>query len=468
MRPPQASEEALRRLPPAGFVMLLADGFRAAILPSLPVFATGRVGFVLAAFLLFSVGGALVYFVRFRYALTGDTMLVQGGMLFRWRRVIPVARVQSVEVVQKLRHRLLGVVELRIEAIGGARTEATIVALPPEEAEHIRSALLHGSRPEDEETATEEPPLAQLAPRDLVVFGATGGRVAILSVLLGNLFQFRPRGVIEEYGETLEGTPAETLALLVGGLVVGVVVVSVLISIAATVFVFWGFTLRRDGDRLMVTRGLLERRRYVVPLWRVQTVELRENLIRRAFGLASLTVRVAGQAGSSADVSRSSILLPLGSRSEVIGVAERALGAHLDEPALEPAPRAALFRRLTIGVLLLAPATGVAAGIAGRWGLLALLAAPIVGGYCFASWRALGYAAAPGYALVRWGALERKTVLVRMRNIQAPHLSISPLQRPFGLASLDLPPARGEATARDLPIPRARVAFERVRGELVG
>ncbi|HEX2068641.1 MAG TPA: PH domain-containing protein, partial [Actinomycetota bacterium] len=67
---------------------------------------------LLAIFAIGALSAVLRYF-RFFYTVETDTIILEGGFLSRWRRVIPLPRIQSVDVVQKLRHRAFGVVELR-------------------------------------------------------------------------------------------------------------------------------------------------------------------------------------------------------------------------------------------------------------------------------------------------------------------------------------------------------------------
>ncbi len=406
-----------------------------------------------------AVGAAVADFLRFRYGIGEDVLLVEGGVLVRWRRLVPLERVQSVEILQRLRHRLFGVVELRVEAIGGTRAEGRLVALHPAEAERLRRHILERSRLAGEDETPGAPSLLQLEPADLLVYGITGGRVAVLAAILANIQQFFPENVAERIEEVVAGIPVRTLVIVVMLLVVAVLLVSAALSVVATVLVFWGFTLRRDGDRLVVTRGLLARRRYLVPLRRVQAVELRENLLRRMLGLASLTVKVAGQTGSSTDVERSGVVVPIGRRAAVLDVATLALGARFGDEPLLPAPRGALARRLAGVGVAVSLAVGLTAAYAGTWGLAVALAYPLGAAYAVASWRALGHAIAPGHVVVRSGVLERRTVFVRIPNIQCVRVHVGPTQRPFGVASLELPPAEGAAVARDLAIPTARDRF---------
>ena len=410
---------------------------------------------------------SVVRYMRFRYEVTGDALVVQGGLLSQWRRVIPLARIQSVEVVQKLRHRMLDVVELRVEAAGGRATEAALVALGPAEAERLRSILLTRAQTASVDTL-EEPPLAHLHPRDLLLAGVTGGRVAVIAALLGYGEQFISD---DQTAALFDGVRSLGASGLVVALWAGVVIlsISVAISLVATVLVYWDFTVRREGDRLVVTRGLLERRRAIVPLHRVQAVELLENPLRRALGLAALSVVVAGQAGQDRQQQETGVLLPTGRRAEALKVAAAVLGAPMPAAsALQPAPVISLARRLTIaGVGGLAAVTaGAVAG--GAFAPVSVAAGLIAGAWSFAGWRSLGHTVAGDYVVVRRGALVRKTTILRTANIQHLLLVTSPTQRPFGLATVQLCIPRANPRAVDLEVRRAETRFAELTARLTG
>lgn len=468
MPEPRASE--LTRLHPAALAMSLIENVRMWSVGAAAVIVGFPVGIlpVIALAAALASAGAVADFLRFRYGIDDDVLLVEGGVLVRWRRVVPLERVQSVEILQRLRHRLFGVVELRVEAIGGSKAEARLLALAPPEAERLRRQILERSRIAEADDAPTAPALVELTPADLVVYGVTGGRVAVLAAILAQFQQLFPEDLADRFEDLVAGIPVRTLVVVVLIVTLAVLLVSAAISVVATVLVFWGFTLRRDGDRLVVTRGLLARRRYLVPLRRVQSVELRENLLRRVLGLASLTVKVAGQTGSSTEVERSGVVVPIGRRADVLDVAARALGATFGHDPLIPAPRGALARRLVGVGVAVSVAVGLTAFFAGAWAFAVALGYPMGAAYAVASWRALGHAVGTDHVVVRSGVLERRTVFVRIPNIQCIRVRIGPTQRPFGVASLELPPARGTAVARDLAIPAAHSRFARLAELLLG
>jgi putative membrane protein len=387
--------------------------------------------------------------------------------------VIPLARIQSVDIVQKLRHRVFGVVELRIEVAGGSGTEAALVALTPREAERLRSRLLAAeTHPPDGES---HPVLARMETRDLLIAGVTGGRVAVVAVLLGYLQEFIAEDTVPSLLGRVESLGPSAVVLALGSVLVFLLIAAA-ISLAATVLVYWNFTLEQHGDRLVTTRGLLERRRSFVPLHRIQAVHLHENLLRRALGLGTLSVTVAGYAGPREEQRETSVLLPIGSRSEALELARRVVGANapLGSSDLEPAPRAALWRRLIVNAAVVAVVTGaliVVWGPQGGVGLLGLalgllgLALAVLAAR--ASWHSLGHLVKGHYAVVRSGALVRKTSVMIVDNVQDLSLKASPLQRAAGLATLVFGLPKERPRALDVARPTAELRFTELATELV-
>ncbi|NJC35148.1 hypothetical protein GGR88_002662 [Sphingomonas jejuensis] len=62
----------------------------------------------------------------------------------------------------------------------------------------------------------------------------------------------------------------------------------------------WGYRL--DGDELNVARGVLTRTHSIVPLQRVQHIDVGQGAIARRFGLAELVVHTAGTHGAAVTI----------------------------------------------------------------------------------------------------------------------------------------------------------------------
>jgi putative membrane protein len=380
-----------------------------------------------------------IRYARFRYDINGDTLVVEGGLLGRWRRVIPRERVQSIDVVQKLRHRIFSVVELRIETVGGKQTEAALVALLPEDADRIRHWASRGAEVDELAPGYESQPLARLNGKDLLIAGITGGRVAVLAILIGYAQELLGDDSFDQVtgfaGRLMPGT---SFVVVVSLLVAAALALSLVLSIALTILVYWDFTVRLEEDRLVITRGLLERRKAQIPLRRVQAVQVNENFVRRPFGLASLTVVVAGYSSDGQESEESSMLLPLARRKKAWQVATQILDAppQLDSVGLQRAPVRAVIRRIVVPTAL-----GLALGTAASTALGATGAAPfglIPPAWLLAwlLWRCSGHGDSKGYVLVRSGALVRKTSIIPEASIQHLQLTWSALQKALRLATV--------------------------------
>lgn len=387
---------------------------------------------------------SIIRWLRFRWRVAEGALVIDQGLLERRQRVIPLERIQTVELVRPLGHRLLGVVQVRIETVGGSKTEGQLEALAPPVAERLRAVLL--GRAAREASPDDRDVLARLTPGTLVAAGLTGGRVGVVAVILGAADQV--------FGDRLEQLTDLPGRLGMQGMIVLVALVALaafLISVAATAVTYWGFTLARDDGTLLVRRGLVEQRLDTVPVRRIQAVRVEENAIRRLLGLAAVRVEVAGRPGAEAQ--QTGVLLPLGRRAEAFALVERVLDLEgLGDAPLEPMPARARTRRIVRAVLVALVGTAGAVVGTGAVGLLALtLLAPLVA-LALAAYRALGYAKHEDVIVARAGALVRRTAFVPVTRLASLELSASPLQRRARLAMLTLRIA-GSSAARD---PRLR------------
>ena len=208
-----------------------------------------------------------------RYRLTRTELQVDSGVLQRRNRRVPLARLQSVDVVRPLLARALGLAELRLEVAGGGDTEAPLAYLSEDDAHRLRGRLLalaEGSPEPALGAAEPEEAVLVTVPTGALVTSVLLGGPAILTVLL--LLALVPVAALE---------PRALPGLLAGlgpvGLGTGGLVVRRLLS-------EYGFTVAESPDGLRLRHGLLETRAQTVPLGRVQAVRVLEPLLWRRRG----------------------------------------------------------------------------------------------------------------------------------------------------------------------------------------
>ncbi|TDC22192.1 hypothetical protein E1211_31595 [Micromonospora sp. 15K316] len=353
------------------------------------------------------------------YHVVGRELRVYEGLLWRRTRAIPLERLQAVEVVRPLLAQLTGLAELRLEVVGGGKTEAPLAYLTVADAAALRARLLTLAGPAGAPAVAPTPGQPVPTPAEPVTpTAAPPGRPLhtvrnndlLVSQLLTPQAFLLPFGVAFVVVQFLsEGSwsfiaVASTLTAMAG----------VVLQPVRRVLDDWNFRLARDDGTLRVRNGLLETRAQTVPLHRVQTVRATWPLLWRMKGWLRLRLEVAGYSvGEGDERNRPDRLLPVGDlpTAELI-VGEVLPGVRLAGlPLTPPPPRARWLHPL------------------GR--------------------NALGAGLHERVVAVRSGLLTRQLTVVPYARIQSVRVVQGPLQRWLRLATVHADTAGGSGAAAE-------------------
>jgi putative membrane protein len=477
-----------RRLHPLSILFSLGSLVRTFLVPGLLVLigaGSAGWGWELWAMLLlipYSVV-AVGRYLTFRYRYEAHEMVVRTGFIFRNERHIPYARIQNLDAVQNLFHRLLGVVEARVETGGGQEPEAKMSVLPLADFEEMRRRVFAGRGEGEapaEAAAGAEPAvpagrtLLRLAPRELMLYGLIENRgfvliaaafgllweVGIADRWTGMIFgdQEIGRGLLRDLwrsafggGELPVGRIALTLAAFAGFLLL-----IRLVSMVWALLRLYGFQLTLAGGDLRTEYGLTTRVLSTIPLRRIQTLTIRETLLHRLFGCASVKVETAGaEGGEEGKATQREWLAPILRRDQLPGLLE-AVQPGLDLAAVSwnaVHPRA--FRRelkqwLNVTLPIALPLIPFL-----RWWTLALL--PVLVAWSWLGARQtvkhLGWAVTGDAVLFRSGWLWRHVSVARFGKIQAVSMHESPFDRRAAMARVRVDTAGANELGHHVDIP---------------
>jgi putative membrane protein len=417
-------------------------------------------------------------YLRYRYKVTDESIIIHHGVLFRQRRVVPRSRIQNIDLRAGLVQQVLSVVTARVETAGGQGTEALLHVVSRREGERLRETLMAspvrssslgsadaGEGADAEAAMIDDGLLGRTAPPiavirrvpllDLVIAGATSNRAGLLvAVLLGGdyFLDFMPTDwllerlippefMVPETAATslIQTAQHDTTAFIVGAfaLILFFGIAGWGLSIVASVVRFFDFTLAGSDDELRVTYGLFTRREKGFRRNRVQNVQIEQPILRRWLGLASLRVQTAGYGpGVKAD-ERVETLTPI-TRTGEIGSYLSAIFTDFDWEGVDwqpshPKARRRFFVRRALVVLL---ATGLAVTFFDPRFLFLLLALIPAWFLAAAHYRHLGHARSNSYVLTREGLWTQRTYIVPIPKIQALHLKQTPFQRRLGLGTV--------------------------------
>lgn len=401
----------------------------------------------------------LLSWLRFEYAVEEDRLVVRRGVLNRRTRVVPLDRIRGVDVRQPLLHRLLGLVQVDVEAASGGsrRAELGLAAVTPAQAEALRERVVAAATG----VAEAEPPpvvLYRATPRLLALGGVTSWRyvlapLAVLGVLT-NIADDLPGNLDERLlGGLADRAPTSVVGVLAAA--ASVLVVALVLAAAGSLLVDWGFTLLDQPERLTATRGAVTKRSVSIDRARVRGVDVRDTPPRRWLGLASVGAVAGGIQGGEGGRATLAPVLPADDAGELV----RALEPSAPDPsaALVRHPQAARPRRFVRALPLPLAAVVLAAALGSWWAaaaaaLLAVLAAAVA----LDRYRQLGHRFDGRLLAVREGSLMRRWSVLDPAAVVSFELRRSPGQERSGLCTIVLHLGQGAGTRRVLDVGEAQ------------
>jgi putative membrane protein len=493
-----------RRLHPLSILFAFLAQVRALVVPGVLVLvgASSRGGDWQPWMMLFIIPSAIaaaLRYVSFRYRYDANELVIRSGLIFRKERHIPYARIQNVDAVQRVLHRLLHVVEVRVQTGAGDEPEATMSVLPfaafEEMRERVFAAQHTGSRvagdlhradgaggAEGAESAASArvarasaETLLHLNTRELLLCGFIENRGAVvIAAALGVVWELGlvDRILDDTVGENVTGRGAmrallrgiaanaagswDRLALVMAGFAAVLLVIRAL-SMGWAAVRLHGFTLRLHDDDLQTEYGLLTRVAANIPLRRIQTLTVRETPLLRAFTRVGVKVETAGGRGKDGrgTAAEREWLAPILHRAALPALVGKVLnGTQLDAVVWQPVAAGAFKREvkgwLVMMILIITPVVWLASW----WALLLaplLLVAAVVGARQAVAH--LGWALTGDAVLFRRGWLWRRVSIVRFAKIQTVTVAQTPLDRRAVMARVRVDTAGASDPAGRVNIP---------------
>ena len=323
---------------------------------------------VLAVVVLLAVIAGFITWHFTRFVIDDDELRIESGAIFKKSTKIPFERLQSVDIIQPLAARIVGLAELRLD-VGNSSTKLRYLSRG--KASRLRDYLLtraHGQqasiRDLDQQAAASiftdlgvgDRPLVQVTPQRLIV-----------SFLLSTEWLV-PAAITIIILVVTAGLAATPYAL--GGLVP--LLIGMLTLVWRRVIGMFNFTLAESPRGLRVTRGLTNLTSQSVPIDRIQGVKTSQSLLWKPLGWYRVDVDILGYAQDDSDNNESnasSVLLPVATLDEVELAIGRALArfqscCHRVAPLSETRALATVVRLLDAPLWLGRPHLDHRAGLA--------------------------------------------------------------------------------------------------------
>ncbi|MBF0713997.1 PH domain-containing protein [Gemella sp. GH3] len=215
-------------------------------------------------------------------------MIYNSGISVKGIKYIKLENIQNIDTTENIFYKIFGIISLDIN---GIEETITIGPITTEEANIIIN-LVNG---ENKKNSTDNIKF-KLKTKDLLFLSLLKNKIfvtyAIIYSFLNNIvdFFYNIFGVKLNLGyECYLNLKNINISLFI---IITLIIIIILyaISLIGTFISFKGFELNKYDDNLVCSYGFINKRTIIIPKDKIEKVELKQSLLFRIFGLASLNV----------------------------------------------------------------------------------------------------------------------------------------------------------------------------------
>ncbi|MGV3465667.1 MAG: PH domain-containing protein [Heyndrickxia sp.] len=440
-----------KRLHPITCISNVLKQLRSMIIPLIGIFAIGRnsdsdgdwISLITTgvAIIIVSFSG-IAKWLRFTYRIEDGELRIEYGLFVKKKRYIPLERIQSLSFSEGILHRPFGLVKVVVETAGSnlQEAEAELTAIKKSEAADLEKKINESKGKQEiieeaEAIKDKEIHHYHISTKELLIMSTTSGGIgvifsAVLAFLsqLDNLIPYK--SLFNEAGALIRGGIFFVVSVVIIGLILAWI-----ISIVITLFKYSDFTVSEKNNDLIISRGLLEKKKVTIPLNRIQAIRVSENPIRNLFGYISVFIESAG--GNIEDKeSRNIILLPMVKKESFPGVLHNFLKEYHFSVDFTKPPLRARQNYLSRELIKILPIIVILIIIFKTYGLysLFLLLYPLIISHF--RYHATGWNIYEQQLTLRYRIFLKHTVYIRKNRIQSIEASSTWFQKKKHLASI--------------------------------
>ncbi len=484
-----------QRTSPAAVVFFLARSARQIIGPGLPALAGLLAWFstvddvqwdwLVAAVIglgVIAVGVAILSYLRFRFRIIEDRILVRSGIFHREEISVEFDRVQNINIREPFYMRPFRLALFSIDTAGSGSKEITLGGIAKPVANALRETILGSARsPQAEQEVSPShvgSPRLLLArnARDIAIYGLTINFLFWIVIALGASFgayDFTERlflwlaahiNVQDLLSAVGLGSGGIVAMLLVTGLTLLILLLLPLASVVGALLRHYGYRLTVDGETYRRSSGLLSRQDESLQRHKIQALVWKQNFVARLFARTNLQLRIVSagsgvqglEQGQLPSATRPRFLVPSLHPDEVRALTADFLpGCEADKVVFSPVDRRRFIsKNLLLGWLPPILGISVVPTLFVNWTFALLLPVALGAAWLILHqiWKRLGYGVVGEYGFIRSGFIGSATTVFALYKVQRIDLRQTPHQRRAGFATLTIHLASHSLTVPYMPV----------------
>lgn len=268
---------------------------------------------------LFVIPITLLNFYYFKFWIDNKEIRINSGILSKKQRVIPINKIQNVNISQNFIQRILGISKIQLETAGDINAEGVLDSVKTSIAYEIREYIknyqdntIEVNHSENTissdnnliEDQKDENVLIHMSIKDLLIFGVLRFRpvlIVFVAWIFGMGQQFAPKEINDSIEDLLYNAESyiesiNYIEITIYSVILFIIVLlfSWILDILLTINQWWDFKLTIGKNKLFTSHGLFNKKQGTIPLKKLQMIVLFSNYFREKFGYWGLMLETAG------------------------------------------------------------------------------------------------------------------------------------------------------------------------------
>ncbi len=437
-------------------ILILWNTYKIIFRQVLPIVLIGLIGrsdyiknYIIVAIAIVTILGlvySIIAYLRFKYQIQDEQLKIKKGVLNVKKTSIDFDRIQTINFEQNILHRVLNVVQLKIDTAGSSKNEFILNAVEIETGKSLRDQILSYKEIDtnveapstSEENTQKNDVITKLGFFDLIRAGLvenhirSGGLIVAFAFYIYN--NLRDYGVdVEEYTDRIDIIEYNIGVILI--LVVVFLVISILISLIRMILVNFNLIFSRQHKGFKITAGFFTQRMTSILDQKIQRITWSNNLLKKALGIYDLKIE---QAQSEQLDLKKSIKIPSCTQSNINKVIDVVFPLHDSSSYFFAKTSKHWAYRQSIFVSII-PLIIILVGLHQNQFILVLIAIALLGLFIIQVWlkyKKLEIGINSDFILIKGGMYGDKNLIFPKNKIQAIKLIQSPYMRRKGLSSI--------------------------------
>ena len=233
------------------------------------------------------------------YEIDEDEIKYTKGFFNKSTTVIPVFKISTIDISQNVLYQFLNIARLKLDsgAVNGTESEISLV-VSIQRANEIKNTLGKSKA----ESKKED--YIKLSAKETMLYAITRNTIAIIMATI-----FAINGFLDDLLKVFKidgnfynkiGTKISQIVNIKNFIFIAVIIIiigyiiSKLLSILYYALKFSNFTIYKDDNCINIKYGELSKKKYSLPINKINCVTLKQNLIRQLLGLYSLEISTVG------------------------------------------------------------------------------------------------------------------------------------------------------------------------------